>query len=90
MSRGADLDDQRARLVAACSLERVKLGLAWHDMRRAVSLPTNSRELRPFVLRSVAYALPLLGYRRMGKTLRVLAIGLAIWRTVAAWRSRLR
>jgi hypothetical protein len=86
MSVAPDLDEQRVRLVAACSLERVKLGVAWHDVRRAIAPPSHPGRLRPVVLRTIGYALPLLGYRRMGRTLRILAVGVAIWRAVTAWR----
>lgn len=86
MSGPSDLDEQRVRLVAACSLERVKLGVAWHDVRRAIAPPSQPGRLRPAVLRTIGYALPLLGYRRMGRTLRILAVGVAIWRAVTAWR----
>ncbi len=87
MSGPLDLDERRDRLVATADLERLRLGVAWHDVRNAIAPPSDPRRLRPFVLRTIGFALPLLGYRRMGKTLRMLAIGVAVWRTVTAWRN---
>lgn len=86
MSGAADLDERRVRLVAAADLERLKLGVAWHDVRAAIAPSPDARRLRPFVLRTIGFALPLLGYRRMGKTLRMVAVGVAVWRTLTAWR----
>ena len=44
--------------------------------------------VRPYVVRAVGYALPLLGFRRMGRMLRVAGAALAIWRASRAWRVR--
>ena len=86
MNGTTDLDERRVRLVAAADLERLKLGVAWHDVRTAIAPAPGPRRLRPFVLRTIGFALPLLGYRRMGKTLRMVAVGVAVWRTLTAWR----
>lgn len=90
MTGTTDLDDKRLRLVAACDLERMKLRLAWEDVRGAVAPRIGGHRVRPWVLRALGYALPLVGYRRMGTTLRVLAIGVAVWRAATSWRARHR
>lgn len=90
MTAASDLDDKRMRLVAACDLERVKVRLAWQDVRGAVAPQTGLRRARPWVLRTIGYALPLVGYRRMGTALRFAAVGLAVWRAVSSWRARQR
>ncbi|CAG0971136.1 hypothetical protein BURK1_01229 [Burkholderiales bacterium] len=84
-----DLAEKRARLVAAADLERLKLGLAWHDVRTAIAPPADASRrarVRPYVMRAVGLALPILGYRRMGRTLRTAAAALSIWRAMNAWR----
>ncbi|MEO8486686.1 MAG: hypothetical protein ABI585_10150 [Betaproteobacteria bacterium] len=90
MTPGGDLAERRARLVALSDLERLKLGLAWRDVRRAIApAPDVGRRsrVRPYVVRAVGYALPLIGFHRMGRLLRTAGAGLAIWRATRAWRS---
>ena len=89
MSVSSDLAEKRARLVAAADLERMKLGLAWHGIRVAIApAPDVDRRsrVRPYVVRAIGFALPVLGYRRMGRTLRTAGAVLAIWRAATAWR----
>ncbi|MFO1308819.1 MAG: hypothetical protein U1F64_10315 [Burkholderiales bacterium] len=89
MRTAADLAEKRARLVAAADLERLKLGLAWRDVRVAIApAPDASRRsrVRPYVVRAIGFALPVLGYRRMGRALRTAGAVLAIWRAATAWR----
>ena len=88
MSADLDLAERRARLVAAADLERMKLGLAWRDVRHAIApIPDVGRRsrVRPYVVRAIGFALPLVGMRRMGKTLRIAGLALAIWRATQAW-----
>ena len=90
MSDAADLAERRARLVAAADLERLKLGLAWRDVRRAIAPPPDlarRSRVRPYVVRAIGLALPLMGFRRMGRVLRVAGAALAIWRATRAWRA---
>lgn len=90
MSVSSDLAEKRARLVAATDLERMKLRLAWHDIRVSIApAPDADRRsrVRPYVLRAIGFALPVVGYRRMGRALRTAAAALAIWRAATAWRS---
>ena len=42
MSNATDLAEKRARLVAAADLERLKLGLAWRDVRVAIASVSSS------------------------------------------------
>jgi hypothetical protein len=43
--------------------------------------------MRSFIVRAIGFALPIIGIRRMGRTLRVAGTAIAIWRVVHAWRS---
>ena len=89
MSAELDLAERRARLVAAADLERMKLAIAFRDVRRAIApVPDIARRarVRPYVVRAVGYALPLIGFRRMGRMLRFAGAALAIWRASRAWR----
>lgn len=90
MTGFAELDEKRVRLVAASDLERVKLRLAWHDLRGVLAPPADASRAKPWVLRMIGYALPLIGYRKMGTALRVAAVGLAAWRAVTLWNARSR
>ena len=90
MSADLDLAERLARLVAAADLERLKLGLAWRDVKNAVApIPDVGRRsrFRPYVVRAIGYALPLIGMRRMGRTLRIAGAALAVWRAARAWQS---
>jgi hypothetical protein len=90
MSAANDLAERRARLVAAADLERLKIGLAWRDVRHAFApVPDVGRRspMRSFVVRAIGFALPIVGIRRVGRTLRVAGAAIAIWRVVRAWRS---
>jgi len=89
MSNGEDLAEKRARLVAAADLERMKLALAWQDIRRRIApAPEVGRRsrFRPFVVGAIGYAMPLVGYKRMGRILRVAGAAMAIWRATRAWQ----
>jgi hypothetical protein len=89
VSDALDLTERRARLVAACDLERMRVALAWRDTRRAILPPADPRRqarFRPYVVRAVGYALPFVGFRRMGRVLRVAGAALALWRASRAWR----
>jgi len=90
VSVSSDLAEKRARLVATADLERMKLALAWHDIRVAIApAPDADRRgrVRPYVMRAIGFALPVIGYRRMGRTLRIAGAALAIWRAATAWRN---
>jgi len=89
MSGATDLGERRARLVAAADLERMRLALAWRDLRREIAPPPDPARrsrVRPYVVRAVGYALPLLGFRRVGRALRIAGAALAVWRATRAWR----
>ena len=91
MSGDVDLAERRARLVAAADLERLKLGLAWRDVRSAIApIPDVGRRsrVRPYVVRAVGYALPFLGMARMGRMLRIAGAALAVWRAARAWQQQ--
>ncbi|MCC7114788.1 MAG: hypothetical protein IT520_10445 [Burkholderiales bacterium] len=84
-----DLAEKRARLVAASELERLRMAGAWRDARLALSPPADPARrtrVRPWVVRAVGYALPVFGYRRLGRALQVAGIGLAIYRAFGSWR----
>lgn len=90
MSVDTDLSERRERLVAASDLERLKLGLAWRDVRYAIAPPPDigrRARFRPYVVSAIGYALPLVGYRRIGRVLRFAGAAIAIWRASRAWRS---
>lgn len=90
MSVDTDLSERRERLVAASDLERLKLGLAWRDVRHAIAPPPDigrRARFRPYVVSAIGYALPLVGYRRIGRVLRFAGAAIAIWRASRAWRS---
>lgn len=89
MNATEDLIERRARLVAAADLQRLKLGLAWRDARLAIApTPDAARRsrMRPYVMRAMGIALPVIGFRRMGRVLRTAGAALAIWRAATAWR----
>jgi hypothetical protein len=89
MSVRDELAEKRARLVAASELERLRVAGAWREARGALlppADPARRTRVRPWVVRAVGYALPVFGYRRLGRALRVAGVGLAIYRAFASWR----
>ena len=89
MSGALDLEERRARLVAAAELERLKLGLAWRDVKHAIApIPDVGRRsrVRPYVVRAIGFALPLVGMARMGRMLRIAGAALAVWRAARMWQ----
>lgn len=90
MSARAELAERRARLVAQCELERMRVRAAFHDAETALLPPADPlrrARLRPWVVRLVGIALPLVGFHRLGRMLRVAGTGLAVYRAISSWRS---
>lgn len=90
MSALPDLAEQRARLVATCDLERMRLRAAFGAAESALlppADPARRARFRPWVVKLVALALPIMGFHRFGRALRVAGAGLAVYRAVSSWRS---
>ena len=90
MSSRDELSERRARLVAQCELERMRVHAAFRDAENALlpaSDPLRRARVRPWVVRLVGLALPLVGFHRLGRMLRVAGTGLAVYRAVSGWRS---
>ena len=76
-------------LIARAEREREGIAAAWSDVRYVMSPPRDpAREARvlPFTSGLVRTMLPILGFTRFGKVLRMLSIGLATYRAVRNWR----
>jgi len=85
-----DLAERRARLVATCALERMRVRAAFGAAESALlppADPARRARFRPWVVKLVAVALPIMGFHRFGRVLRVAGIGLAVYRAVSSWRS---
>jgi len=90
LSALADLAERRARLVATCHLERLRVRAAFGAAESALMPPADPARrarFRPWVVKLVAIALPLVGFHRFGRVLRVAGAGLAVYRAVSSWRS---
>lgn len=84
-----ELSARKALLLAEAERERLALARAWHDVRTIISPPADhAREARvqPFTSGLVRTLLPLLGFTRFGKLLRMMTIGLTAYRVVRGWK----
>jgi hypothetical protein len=85
----AETAARKALLIARAERERESLILAAAQVRNIVSPPVDpSRKSRvtPFTTGLVKVVLPILGYTRFGKVVRMLSIGLTAYRAVRGWR----
>ena len=89
MAKLDELESRKALLVAQAEFDRLKLGMALHDVRRIVR-PTVSSAQRSAVhtlaARALGIALPVLGFSRVGRVVRGLSIGLSVYRFMRGWR----
>ena len=82
------LEAEKAALQQRAELERLALTAAWYDARAAV-LPRSGMgggRARPWVARTLAYAIPLFGPARVGRALRFASIGMGVYRLVRGLR----
>ena len=89
MTTPTDVDARKSLLVARSELQRVRMALAVHDIRNAVSprrgfASADDSRLRATTL--LKYAIPLMGVRRMSRIVRYATIALTVLRVVRAWR----
>ena len=90
MSALFDLAERRTRLVATCELERMRVRAAFGAAESALlppADPARRARFRPWVVKLVALALPIMGFHRFGRALRIAGAGLAVYRAVSSWRS---
>ena len=84
-----DFEAKMALLIAQAELDRLKLALAVHDVR-AIARPPIAAAARSAAQASatkvLAFALPIFGFARAGRIVRVLSIGVSIYRMLRAWR----
>lgn len=84
-----ELAARKTLLLADAERERVALSRAWHDVKVIVNPPRNlarNAKVAPFTVTVLRTMLPLLGFTRFGKLVRMLTIGLTAFRAVRGWR----
>lgn len=82
---------RKALLVTRADLERLKVSIAVHEIRNAVSPPIDPARgaaVRPAVERGLAIAVPLFGFTRVGRVLRALSVALSAFRAFRSWSGR--
>jgi hypothetical protein len=85
----AETAARKALLIARAERERESLVMAAAQVRHIVSPPVDpARKSRvtPFTTGLVKVVLPVLGYTRFGKLVRMLSIGVTAYRAVRSWR----
>jgi hypothetical protein len=86
-----DLSARKSLLIAQSDLARMRLTLAWADLRNTVlppATPSRSAGARRTAALLVGIAMPFLGRTRFGRLLRFASFGLAAWRAIERWRAR--
>jgi hypothetical protein len=89
MNHHHDLTARKRLLVAQASLQRMQATLAWHDVKQAVSPPATaerSSRTRTVAKWVVGIAVPLLGFARAGRIMRIMTVGLTVMRIVRGLR----
>jgi hypothetical protein len=84
---------RKALLVAQADLSRLKIALAWRDLRRSVAPPApedRSERARRIAGYLVRYFAPLLGRSRFGRTIRVASLAWSAMRFWRGWRAGAR
>jgi hypothetical protein len=85
----SELADRKALLATKASLDRVRLALAWHDLRAQIGPVRTGKEGssgRPFIAKLIAVAAPIIGIARMRRALRLASIAVFVFRVARAWR----
>ena len=89
MASRDDLEAKKALLIAQAEFDRLRLALAVHDVR-AIARPPIAAAARSAAqasaARILAFALPIFGFARAGRIVRLLSIGMATFRVLRAWR----
>jgi|KBSMisStaDraftv2_1062788.scaffolds.fasta_scaffold811737_2 hypothetical protein len=83
------LAERRAQLVTQAHLDRARLALAVHQVRHIISPPPDPARrasLRPAASTILNVLLPLLGFTRVGRVLRVVSAALTALRVARHWR----
>jgi hypothetical protein len=83
MARLDDIVARKQLLVAQAEFDRLKLAMAVHDVRRIVRPSVGAGQRAgaySTASRLIGFALPVLGRSRVGRVLRALSIGLAVYR----------
>jgi len=88
--RIAKLADRKALLVTRAELDRTRISLSVHEIRRILHPPVDparSAALRPAAATVVGLAVPLLGMRRFARWVRFASLALTAYRVVRNWRT---
>ena len=86
-----DLAERKAQLIAQAHLDRARLTLAVHQVRHIVSPPVDPSRaagLRPTAMTLLNVLLPVLGFSRVGRIMRIVSVGLTALRVARNWRDR--
>jgi hypothetical protein len=84
-----ELAERKAQLIAQAHLDRARLTLAVHQVRHIISPPVDpfrAAGLRPAASTILNLVLPLLGFTRVGRMLRIVSAGLTALRIARQWR----
>jgi len=77
------LSAKKQLLIAQAELQRIKLGLAWHDMRQSIwpaIIPPLKSAARGTAGHVLGFALPVFGMARAGRIVRLLSIAVSAYR----------
>lgn len=69
--------------MAQAELERIKVGLAWHDVKasfRPAVMPFANSAARSTASRLIGFALPMLGMGKAGSMVKLLSLGVTAYK----------
>ena len=85
-----DLEAKKALLIAQAEFDRLKLALAIRDLR-AIARPPIAAAARSAAqasaTRILGFVLPIFGFARAGRIVRVLSLALSVIRLARGWRA---
>jgi len=88
-----DLSARKELLIAQADLERIKLGLAWHDVKASVRpamMPFAAGAARSTASRLIGFALPMIGMGKAGSMVKLLSLGVTAWKLFRTFTHRRR
>jgi hypothetical protein len=85
----ADIAERKALLATRAELDRVRLTIAVYEVKSIVRPPRSAARLaavRPIAISLVGFLVPVIGFRRFRRWIKIGSMALTILRVIYNWR----